>query len=87
MPSVAAVGGHAAPLPWRRTKMFWSVTVDGSIALLNVIVTVRPLIVVLVITGEVVSASVNLIVPEGTRSLPSSDSTGLAVLMLWIEKL
>ena len=57
-----------------------SVTVEGSIALLNVIVTVRPLIVVLVIVGEVVSASVNVIGPTATRSLPSSDSTGLAVL-------
>ncbi len=62
--------------------MFASVTVAGSMALLNLIDTVRPLIVVPVITGDVVSLSVNLIVPEGTRSLPSSDSTGFAVLTL-----
>ena len=53
--------------------MFWSVTVDGSSALLNVIVTVRPLTVVAVIVGAVTSARVNVIGPEATRSLPSSD--------------
>ena len=40
---VAAVGGHAAWLPWRTTKMFARVTVGGVRALLNVIDTVRPL--------------------------------------------
>ena len=52
--------------------MLPSVTVIGSSALLNWIVTVRPLTVVLMIVGAVVSASVNEIGPDATRSLPSS---------------
>ncbi len=53
--------------------MFCSVTVEGSIALLNVIDTVRPLNVVPVIVGEVVSARVNLIGPAapGPCRLPT----------------
>ena len=61
------------------------VTVLGSSALLNWIVTIRPLTVVLTISGDVTSASVNLIGPEATRSLPSSETTGLPVLGLWTE--
>ena len=49
--------------------MFASVTVAGSIALLNVIDTVRPLTLVAVIVGEVVSASVNVIGPAGDQAL------------------
>ena len=44
-------------------------TVEGSSALLNVIDTVRPLNVVPVIVGAVVSARVNLIVPAGDQVL------------------
>ena len=61
------------------------VTVAGLIALLKVIDTVRPLTLVAVIVGEVVSARVNVIDPLATRLLPSSDST-VSLAGLWIEK-
>ena len=53
--------------------------------MLNVIDTVRPENDVPVTVGEVVSASVNEIGPEGTSAWPLSDSTGL-LDGLWIEK-
>src|SRR5579883_766641 len=56
--------------------MLLSVTVAGSSALSNVIVTVRPLSEVLTIRGAVVSASVKETGPYVARALSSSEMTG-----------
>ena len=83
---VAALGGQAPTAPLAlRTMMLPSVTVLGSSALLNVIVTVRPLTAVLVTIGAVTSARVNEIGPEPTRSLPSSETTTGPPAGLWTE--
>src|SRR5690349_18692137 len=63
------------PLP-RSTAMLLSVTVAGSSALSNWMMTVRPLSAVLTIRGAVTSASVKLIGPDGVRLFPSVDTTG-----------
>ena len=61
------------------------VTVAGSIALLKVIDTVRPLTLVAVIVGEVVSARVNCDRPAGHQALAVFRLDGPEV-GLWIEK-
>ena len=74
----------AAALPWRSTKMFCERDGRGVERLAERDRHGPAADVVVVIVGEVVSARVNVIGPEATRSLPSSDSTG-PLAGLWIE--
>ena len=65
--------------------MFFRFTVLGSIALLKVMLTVRPLIAVLTTSGLVVSWSVKEIFPVPTRTLPSLATTAVPLVGSWIE--